>query len=99
RRTQARHPALAFDRFDHRRLFAADVRAGAAPQFDVGQRAGRIGGERVDLALQDRPAPGVFVAKVDVDRVDAHRPRGDQHAVEEAVRVALEIVAILEGTG
>ena len=34
RRTQSRHPALAFDRLDHRRLFAADVRAGAAPQVD-----------------------------------------------------------------
>mgnify|MGYP003694665307 CR=1 FL=1 len=32
RRAQARHAALAFDRFDHRRLFAADVGAGAAAQ-------------------------------------------------------------------
>src|ERR1700694_2298799 len=30
RRAQARHAALALDRLDHRRLFAADVRSGAA---------------------------------------------------------------------
>ena len=35
RRAQPRHAALAFDRFDHRRLFAADVGAGAAPQDDL----------------------------------------------------------------
>ena len=35
RRAQARHAALAFDRFDHRRLFAADVGAGAAAQLDL----------------------------------------------------------------
>jgi hypothetical protein len=32
--------------------------------------------------------------------LDAHRPGGDQHAFEEAVRVALEVVtAVLEGAG
>ncbi len=34
RRAQARLAALALDRFDHRGLFAADVRAGAASQMD-----------------------------------------------------------------
>ena len=41
----------------------------------------------------------VLVAQVDVDLGDAHRPGGDQHAFEEAVRIALEVVAVLEGAG
>ena len=96
RRAQPRHAALAFDRFDHRRLFAADVGAGAAPQVDRRQRARRIGLQRRDLALQDLAAAGVLVAQVDVDFGDADRPRGDERAFEEAVRIALEVVAVLE---
>ena len=42
RRAQARHAALALERLDHRRLFAADISARAAPQMDRRQRAGRI---------------------------------------------------------
>ena len=60
------------------------------------QRTRRIGFERSDLALENRAARRVFVAKIDVDLVDADRPRGDQRALEEAVRIALEVVAILE---
>jgi hypothetical protein len=41
----------------------------------------------------------VFVAQVDVDVVDAHGPRGNQHPFEEAMRIALEVVAILERAG
>jgi hypothetical protein len=65
----------------------------------VRQRARRIGAKRGELALEDRAAAGVLVAQVDVDRVDADRPRGDQHALEEAVRIALEVVAVLERAG
>ena len=56
RRAQPRHAALAFDRLDHRRLLAADVRAGTAAQVDRRQRARRIGCERGDLAGEDRAA-------------------------------------------
>ena len=38
----------------------------------------------------------VFVAQVEVDRIDADRPRGDQHSLEKLVRVALEVHAVLE---
>ena len=99
RRAQPRHPALALDRFDHRRLFAADVGAGAATQMNARQRARRIALERGDLVGQQRTARRVFVAQIDVDLVDADGPRRDQHAFEEAMRVALEIVAILERAG
>ena len=99
RRAQARHAALALDRLDHRRLFAADVGARAAAQVDRRQRARRIGGERCELAREHVRGSRVLVAQVDVDGVDADRPRGDQHAFEEAVRVALEVVAVLERAG
>src|SRR5205085_7964680 len=35
-------------------------------------------------------------AQIDVNLRDSHRPRGDEHAFEEAVRVALEVPAVLE---
>ena len=99
-RAQPRHAALAFDRFDHRGLFAADVGAGAAAQLDARQaRRGRVGLQAVEFLLQQRAAAVVLVAQVDVDGVDAHGPGGDQHAFEEAVRVALEVDAVLEGAG
>jgi hypothetical protein len=93
-RAQARLAALAFDRFDHRRLFAADVGAGAAAQFDVRQpgHGGRPAARPVRL-LQHGAAAVVFVAQVDVDGVDAHHPGGDQHAFQEAVRVALQVAS------
>src|SRR5687767_1061670 len=56
RRTQARLAALALDRFDHRRLFAADIGAGAAAQLESGQRARRIRAQRRQLALEDAAA-------------------------------------------
>src|SRR5207249_402899 len=46
---------------------------------------------------QDRAAARILVAQIDIDRLDAHRPGGDQHAFEETVRIALEVIAILEG--
>jgi len=39
----------------------------------------------------------VFVAQVDVDLRDIDRPGRDKRAFDEAVRVALEIKAVLEG--
>ena len=96
RRPQPRHAALALDRFDHRRLLPADVGAGAAPQVDRRQGAGRIGLKRRDLALEDFAATRVLVAQVEIDFRNLHRPRRDDRAFEEAVRIALEIVAVFE---
>ena len=96
RRAQPRHPALALDRLDHRRLLAADVGARAAAQFDRRQGARRVGSKRSQFAGQDRATACVFVAQVDIDRVDTHGPRRDQHAFEKTVWIAFEVVAILE---
>jgi hypothetical protein len=98
-RAQARLAALALDRLDHRRLFAADVgarRRGAARCAAAGT-AGRRAARRVRAAAG--AAAVVLVAQVDVDGLDAHRPGGDQHAFQEAVRVALQVEAVLEGAG
>ena len=62
----------------------------------AGMRVRRIRLQRRDLALEDRAAAVILVAQVDVDRVDADRPRRDQRAFEKAVRIALEVVAVLE---
>src|SRR6266545_2286579 len=61
----------------------------ATAELDFGQRARRIGRERVELPREDRAAPRILIAQVDIDRLDAHGPSGDQHAFEEAVRIAL----------
>ncbi len=99
-RTQPGHAALAFDRFDHGGLFAADVRAGAAPQLDFRQPwHGRVGMQAAQRFAKHRAASGVFVAQVDVDCADLGHRGGDQHAFEEAMRIALQVGAILEGAG
>ena len=91
--------ALALDRFDHGAFFAADVGAGAAPQIEprVLGEARRL--ELGDLALQDLEHRRILVAHVDEDLLGLHRPGRDQHALEELVRLALEIEAVLEGAG
>src|SRR6266852_9721401 len=99
RRTQPRHAALALDRLDHRRFLAADISTGAAAKMNRRQLARRILLQRGDFLFQYGAAAMVFVAQVDVDLVDADRPRRDERAFDEAVRIALEIPAVLEGAG
>ena len=98
-RTQARLAALAFDAFDHGRLFTADVGTGAAAQLHFRELPAQL---RRGLQLrnglrQDGPAFGILVAQVDVDGFATDHVRGDQHTFQKAVRVALQIEAVLEG--
>src|ERR1700693_434016 len=95
-RTQPRHPSFPLDRLDHRRLFAADVRAGAAPQMDRHERYRRIRLQRRDFVAQDLADVSVLVAQIDEDLVDADRPRRNPDPFETAVRIAFEIPAVLE---
>jgi hypothetical protein len=60
---------------------------------------GRIGLELGDFAFEQRTAAVVLVAQVHVDAGDADGPRRDQHAFDEAMRVALEVHAVLERAG
>src|SRR5262249_31136545 len=55
RRTMARQAALTFDRFDHRRLFAADVGAGAATHVNAGVRREARLLDLGDLVEQHQP--------------------------------------------
>ena len=59
-------------------------------------RARRIRLQRRELLLEDRAAAVILVAQVDIDGIDADRPGGDDGAFEEPMRIALEVVAILE---
>jgi hypothetical protein len=99
RRAIARQAALAFDAFDHRALFTADVSAGAAAQLDEarGSDAGSL--ERRDLAPQDLEYARVLVTHIEVDALRLDAKSRDQRAFERAVRVALEEPAVLERAG
>src|SRR5262245_43879307 len=96
RRTQTRLAALPLDRLDHRGFFAANVRASAAAEVDGRDRIRRIRPKRCEFPLENGAAAVVLVAQVYIDVGDAHRPRGDECALEEAMRVALEVKTILE---
>ena len=66
RRLVARLAAPPFDRFEDRRLFAADVGAGAAADLDVETAPSRPAARRaVDRVLQARRRERVFAADVD----------------------------------
>src|SRR5688500_1116234 len=56
----------------------------------------RVGVQRRDLALEDLAAAVILVAKINVDGIDADRPGCDQSAFEKTVRIALEVITILE---
>ena len=57
---------------------------------------GLQGGE---FALQQVTAVVVLVAQVDVNGLAAHNLGGDQQAFQKAVRVPLQMKAVLEGAG
>ena len=99
RRAIARQAPLAFDALDHRALFAADVRAGAAAQLDESLRRNAGGFERRDLASQDLEHAGILVAHIEIDALRVDGMRRDQRAFERAVRVALEEPAVFECAG
>ena len=56
-------------------------------------------GERVDLLGEHAAAAGVLIAQIDINRLGLDGPGGDQRALQEAVRVALQVMAVLEGAG
>src|SRR5262245_22435368 len=60
--------------------------------------ARRVRLECSELPLEDGAAAVILVAQVDVDGIDTNGPGGDDRSLEESVRVALEVVTILERT-
>src|SRR5947209_8043850 len=61
------------------------------------QRAGRFVFQQFQFFFEDLAATRIFIAQVDPDLAYARAPRRDQHAFQKAMRVALEIPAVLEG--
>src|SRR5690349_155616 len=52
-----------------------------------------------DFAIEDGPRSRIFVTDVDVDIGSIDDMRTDQHALDETMRIGLEIIAVLERTG
>src|SRR6185436_21171545 len=96
RGAKTRFAALAFNRFDHRRFFAADVRARASSKMESWNPARRGFQKAVELALQNGAAAVILVAQVDINVIDPHRPARNDRTLEKPVRVAFEVVAVLE---
>ena len=106
RRLQPRLALLAFEAFEQRRLFAADVGAGAVMHDDVEV-------ETVDVVLADElcvigllhrgfeplALADEFAAHIDVAMVHAHGGAGDQTAFDEEMRIVAHHLAVLAGAG
>src|SRR5262252_2639523 len=52
-----------------------------------------------DLAHENFATGRIFIAHVDVDVRSLDYMRADQRALDEAMRISLEIIAVLEGSG
>ena len=107
RRLQARHAAVAFERLDEGRLLAAHERARARLDADVAgeaaaedvlaEEAGLLRGRERLLETHDRER--VLGAHVNKSFSRADRVGGDEHALDEGVRIALDHRAVHERAG
>ena len=104
RRLVARLRALAFERFEQRRLFARFVRARAAMDEDVAVEARSenvLAEESARVGLVDRVLEHVLhveelAADVDVGHLRADGVAGDRAALDQQVRIALHQQVVLE---
>ena len=105
-RLQARLALLAFEAFQQRGLFAADIGAGAVRDIDVERPAvdvvladqlGLIG--LVDRGLQMLALPDELAAHIDVAGMRVHREARDQAALDQKMRVVPHDLAVLAGAG
>ena len=96
-RAQARHAALALDRFNHGAFFATNIGARAAAQIDIARRDdfGRF--QRGNFLAQNLQHSGVFIAHVDKAFFRLDRPSSNQHAFQHQMRGALEVIAVFKG--
>src|SRR5579883_1234268 len=104
RRLQPRHALLAFEAFEQRGLFAANVSAGAVMDVEVERPAvdivladqlGLIG--LIDRRLQTFALQNEFAADIDVAGVNAHGAGRDQAALDEKMRIVAHDLAIFAG--
>src|SRR6185503_16576004 len=77
----------------------ADVSARAAAKVELRNPGRRVLAKAGELALEDGSAAVILVAQVDIDVIDTDRPRRHEGALQEAVRIALEVIPVLERAG
>ena len=104
RRFAARLAAFAFDRIEERGLFAADIRAGAAPDFDVetepashhviAEQPRRA--RRIDRVLEALRRQRIFSADVDEAELGPRGEGGDRHRLDDRERVVFHQDAVFE---
>ena len=107
RGTRARPPRLAFERCDQRRLFTADKRSRAFHQFDVKleSAAKNVFSEQpiftglLDGAAQAVHSQRIFGAYVHDPFIRAHHVAADNHALQQRMRIALDLVPVHVGAG
>ena len=108
RRTDARASRLALERFQQRRLLAADIGAGADVDLDVEVEPGAAadGGSEaphqphsLELGVQPRLQILIFAAQIEEPAGRADRVTGDRHAFENAAGMRSQQHAILERAG
>ena len=106
-RLVARLAAAPFQRVHQRRLLAADVGAGAAPQLDVETDAVAedVVAEEAALAaalegvVDPRQRQGIFAAEVEIPLLAAGGEAGDGHRLDQREGIVLHQHAVLEGAG
>ena len=98
RRTVTRQALFAFDRFDHRGFFTANVGTSTTAQINVTRLNNPGLLQRSNLGSEDFQHRRVFIAHVDKAGFRLDRPCGDQHALKEDMRRALKVVTVFERT-
>ena len=105
-RLQARLALLAFQAFEQRGFFAADISAGAMMDENVDIPAVLVVlAEKtrivafVDRGLQRFALADIFAAHVDIAGVGAHGEAGDHAAFDQRMRIVAHDIAVLAGAG
>src|SRR5579863_2279603 len=105
-RLQPRLALLAFEAFEQRGLFAADIGAGAVRNVEVERPAvdvvladqlGLIG--LIDRGLQMLALANELAADIDVAGMRSHRETGEQTPLDQQMRIVPHDLAILAGAG
>ena len=107
RRLEARLALLAFQAFEHRGFFAADIGAGAAVDDDIeviARAAGVLADEAGLVGLADGGEQrfgfaDIFAADVDEGGAGLHGKAGDERAFDQLVRIVADDLAVLAAAG
>ena len=107
-RAYAGRAALALQRFDQRRFFAADIGTGADVDFNIKVKADSslyVIAQQMQFAaalqylLQRFQQIAVLAAQIDKALARAHHQRSDGHALKYRIGIAAQQHPVLEGSG